>query len=400
MDNETCPSSGSNYRWFMLAQIWLIYYVFAIISSSIPPLITPMSSDLALSHSQMGVILGAMHLIYIPLAIPMGLLIDRIGVRRSILTGITLVSLSGLLQSLAVGFETLFLSVCLLGLGGPTISVGAPKAVASWFIGRDRGTASGIYLTGFITGVATATAITNTAVMPLMGTWRNTLALYGFLGFLMVCIWLLFGRERTRSQGREVASVSLRDDVRVLLRERHVWMIAVIGFSSFFVRHSLGGWLPKLLELRGMGPAKAGLLASIPSWCGLIGSTAIPRLGKTGTRKHILSVALLVQGICVFIMGTTIGPPLIASLIIYGISTYTILPLLMVALMEAPRVGARYMGVAGGLFFSIGEVGGFLGPSMVGVLLDQTGSTLPSIIALTAVVEGMLIPTLLLKENK
>jgi len=235
--------------------------------------------------------------------------------------------------------------------------------------------------------------------VPLVGTWRNTLAFYGLFGVLMVFVWLLFGREKADSRSGGVASVSLREAVDVLLRDRYVWMVAVIGFSSFFVRHSFGGWLPKLLELKGMNPGRAGILASVPSWVGLIGSVAIPRLGKKGSRKYIISIALLVQGICVFIIGTTIGSPFYTSLILYGLSTYAILPLLMVVLMDLPKVGAEYMGVAGGLFFSIGEVGGFLGPSMIGYLLDLTGSTLPGIIALTAVVEFMMIFALLLKER-
>lgn len=399
MKNETIESINSNYKWVMLAQLWLIYYALGMIGSSIPPLITPITHDLALSLSQMGVILGTSHLIYIPLAIPVGLLLDRIGIRKSILTGITLVSLSGLLRSFAISFETLFLSVCLFGLGGPAISVGIPKAVASWFAGKDRGTASGIYLTGFIMGVATATAITNTVIMPLVGTWRNTLAFYGLFGFLMVLIWSLFGKERTHNQTGDTLSAPLRKAIAVLLSEKHVWLVAIIGFSSFFVRHGLGGWLPKLFELKGMSPGRAGFLASVPSWCGLIGSTTIPRLGKTGSRKYIISIALLVQGICVFITGTTTGLPLNVSLILYGISTYAILPLLIVVLMELPQIGAEYMGAAGGLFFSIGEVGGFLGPSIVGFLLDFTGSALPGIITLTVVVEVMLIFTLLLKEK-
>ena len=399
MNGEAGSPIDTNYKWLMLAQLWLTYFAFGMIGSSIPPLITPIIRDLTLSLSQMGIILGTTHLIYIPMAILIGLLIDRVGIRKSILAGIALVSLSGLLRSFATGFETLFLAVCLQGLGGPTISVGLPKAVASWFVGKDRGTASGIYLTGYIMGVATATAITNTAIIPLVGTWRNALAFYGLFGFLMGFVWLLFGREKARGRAGDVASVSPREAVTVLLREKYVWMVAIIGFSSFFVRHSFGGWLPKLLELKGMSPMRAGILASVPSWVGLFGSVVVPRLGKTGSRKYIISLALLVQGICVFIIGTAAGTPFFASLFLYGISTYAILPLLMVVLMDLPPVGAEYMGVAGGLFFSIGEVGGFLGPSMVGYLLDLTGSTLPGIITLTAVVEVMLIFALLLREN-
>ena len=188
MENEARLSIKSNYRWVMLALIWLAYFAFGMIGSSIPPLVTPIAHDLALTYSQIGSILGAVLLVYIPLAISVGLLIDRAGMKRSIVAAVALVPLSAFLQSFATDFETLFLSVCVFGIGGPFLSIGAPKIVASWFSGKERGLASGIYMTGPFIGMSTSLAITNTVIMPLIGTWRDTLRLYALLGFLMVFI--------------------------------------------------------------------------------------------------------------------------------------------------------------------------------------------------------------------
>lgn len=50
------------------------------------------------------------------------------------------------------------------------------------------------------------------------------------------------------------------------------------------------------------------------------------------------------------------------------------------------------MGAAGGLFFSVGEIGGFLGPLLIGVLADLTGSFTVGILALAAIVLTMVVP--------
>ena len=42
---------------------------------------------------------------------------------------------------------TLFLAVAVFGLGGPFISIGAPKLISAWFGPRERGTAMGLYMT-------------------------------------------------------------------------------------------------------------------------------------------------------------------------------------------------------------------------------------------------------------
>jgi cyanate permease len=397
LSREIIHIIDNNFKWFILFQLWLIYFALGMIVASLSPLITPITNELGLSNSQMGIILGSIHLIYIPLAIPIGLLIDKIGIRKSILIGSAIISLSGILRAYANSFETFFLSVGLMGLGGPTISVGIPKAVALWFVGEDRGTASGLYFTGFIMGIASATAITNKYIILIAGSWRGALAFYGFFGFFVCFICFLFGREKSPNQVIVESRISILEGIKVLFSDRNIWLVAIIGFSSFYVRHSLGGWLPKIFEMKGMSPEGAGFLASIPNWFGLIGSMAIPRIESVNSRKYIIASALFVQGICIIIMGTMSDPLLSLALVFYGLSTYAILPLLIMTLMGLPRVGARYMGVAVGLFFTIGEMGGFIGPSIVGILLDLTGSILPSIVTLFAIVEIMIIFTYFLK---
>jgi nitrate/nitrite transporter NarK len=67
--------------------------------------------------------------------------------------------------------------------------------------------------------------------------------------------------------------------------------------------------------------------------------------------------------------------------------------------MDLPQVGAKYIGAASGILFSIGGIGGFTGPLIVGFLTDSTGTILTGMIALAALVEAMLILTLLIKEK-
>jgi len=393
-------SAKSSYRWVMLTVIWLVYFAFGMIGASIPPLVTPIARDLTLTYSQIGSILGAVLLVYIPLAISVGLLIDRAGIRRSMVMAAALIPLSALLQSFATNFETLFLSVCVFGIGGPFLSVGAPKIVASWFFGKERGLASGIYMTGPFIGMSTALAITNTMILPLLGTWRDTLRLYALLGFSMVFIWLLFGRDPPHTQTGRITTIPLREAISKLLREKYVWIVAIIGFSSaFFAGYGFTRWLPKLLELKGMSPAEAGFFASVPGWSGLIGNIVVPTLAKAGSRKPLVFVTLLVQGICIFTTAIVNGLPLISSLVFYGIGYGAMAPLLIVILMDMPQVGAKYMGAAVGIVFSLGGIGGFAGPLIVGFLADLTGNILPGIFALAALVEAMLIFALLMKEK-
>jgi cyanate permease len=59
MIDEMRYSGLSRYRWIILALAWLVYFAFGLILSSIPPLVNIIAQDLALTYSEMGVILGS-----------------------------------------------------------------------------------------------------------------------------------------------------------------------------------------------------------------------------------------------------------------------------------------------------------------------------------------------------
>lgn len=104
------------HRWTMLVGLWVAYASFGLVGGGIPPLIGVVSRDLELSRSAMGSILGAWPLKYIAVAIPAGVLIDKFGLKRCLLFGIVLESLSGLLRGVAFNYATLFLAVAVFDL--------------------------------------------------------------------------------------------------------------------------------------------------------------------------------------------------------------------------------------------------------------------------------------------
>ena len=399
MKDETHLSEPSSYRWIILALSWLVYFAFGLILASIPPLVNVIATDLSLTYSEMGIILGSVILMFIPLAVPVGIGIDRFGQKKMIALGLLLVSASAILRSFSFSFDTLILTVLLFGVGGPTISVGLSKVVASSFEGKERGLASGIYMTGAVVGSGSALALTNSFILPLLGSWRNVFSFYGIIGFLIGFAWILLARESTIDPDQSRIVLPMKEILRSLLGHKYVWMVAIIGSQSFLVFYGFGNWLPTLLEAKGMDPAGAGIIASVPTWLGLIGSGIIPAVSTAGSRKPIIVALLLIEGVSIYIVGITSGSFLLGSLIIYGIASGALLPLMLVVMMDLPEVGAENMGIAGGLFFSIGATMGFIGPSLVGYLTDLTGSFLPALILLAIVVEAMIVLTLFLKED-
>ena len=398
IDEEGSQPYQMRYRWVMLALAWLLYWVFGIVSRSIAPLVTPILEDLNISYSQMGIILGSWPLTYVAVAAIGGAIIDRWGIRKSLLFGTIIIGLSEILRYFAGGFVTMFLCVALFGLGGPMISIGCPKVISVWFRGKGRGTAVGVYMTGPWVGGLVAYSMTNSVIMPLTGySWRLTFVGFSLLAFAAALLWWFLARDVKPTEATEGTGI-----VKVftgLISIRNVQLILIMGFLTFAISHGFNDWLPKILETGGLPPAAAGFSASIPLLVGIPTILLVPRLVAPRLRGRIVALMALATAIALLIVATTSGVPQLLGLIIYGVARCPIMPLLMLILMDTPQVGSKYMGSAAGMFFCVAEVGGFAGPFILGVIKDLTGGFLVGTGVLSGLCLATLVMALLLKTK-
>ena len=403
-DTPAFVPGASPLRWLMLGLVWLLYASFGITSGTIAPLVDPIIDDLGMTYSQMGLVLGAWQLVYIATAYPLGALIDKLGVRRSLGIGIFIVWLSLVLRGVATDFPTLFLAVALFGVGGPIISIGAPKVVSLWFQGNQRGLAAGIYTTGPVSGAAIALATAASVVMPLTGTWRGISLVYGGVVLVVMLLWWVFARDIESppvSAGRRAeASVSLLETLRALLRIRNVQVIVVLAVATFLLNHGLNNWLPTLLQEKDMTLSQAGSWTAASTLAGTLGLIAIPAIARHGYRAITMAFLLLLAS------GTTLGlatlgdASLIGSLMLSSIVRVPMMPVLTLILMETPGVGALRMGAAGGLFFAAAEIGGFGGPFLLGILRDATDSLTLGVLFLAALSAALALTLPLIREQR
>ncbi len=386
------------YRWVILALVWLLYAAFGLVNRSISPLVTPILKDLNMSYSQMGIIMGSWQLTYIVVAIIAGTVIDKWGVRKSLFIGTVIIGLSAVLRYFPSGFGSLLPVVAIFGIGGPLISIGAPKTIASWFRGKGRGTAVGIYTTGPWVGGLLALAATNSFVMPIAGySWRLTFVYYGFLVLIIALLWWFLARDikpTGATEGESIGKVFSR-----LIKIRNVRLILIMGLLSFAIMHGFTNWLPRIIESGGISPATAGFMASIPVIAGIPAVLVIPRLVPPHLRGRLIALLALVVAVALLVSVNTLGFPLFVGLTLFGIAGPSLFPIVMLILMETPEVGERHMGLAGGIFFCVAEIGGFTGPLVMGILADLTGTFLAGAIFLAGLGLIIFVMALLLKES-
>jgi len=146
-----------------------------------------------------------------------------------------------------------------------------------------------------------------------------------------------------------------------------------------------------------MSPAKAGFAASLSIFVGIPAILIIPRLIASASRGQCLALLALLTSAGVALSAGTSDVLLLTGILLFGVAANTIFPLLMLMLMEDPEIGSRHIGSAGGMFFCVSEIGGVMGPVIVGALVDSTGTFLAGICFLAVLSLAILGVTFLLR---
>ncbi len=370
------------FRWVVLFGCWLLYFVFGLSVTSLAPLVSTIIEDLQITASAMGAVLGAWQFVYIFCAIPVGLALHRFGPGRMLILGTAIIAASGFLRSFSGAQPTLLAAVALFGLGGPIISAGVPQTIAKWFSGKERGLAMGVYITGpALAGVVTYSS-THGILMPwLDGNWRNVLQVWAWAavaaGLIWLMIWLLSRKLVPESKGSagigQAPSANVLGEIREILSSTPVVILLVTGIGTFTLDHGLRNWTPEIIRTAGWSVEQAGYLAVIPVVMGIIGALIFPRLATPARRANIMRSLFAMAGTGCVLLSTGRPAAMVAGLVCIGLASGAMMTTTLLALIEQGAVGPQRAGLAGGLYFSVAEIGGVGGPVMIGILRDTTG---------------------------
>ena len=380
--------TAARYRWVMLALLCLGHGSFGLVSASLAPLITPILADTQMTRGEMGVVLGSWQFVYLFVAIPAAAMIDRFGLKRVLFAGIAFVAVSEVCRAAAVSQFTMLGAVMVFGLGGPFISVGAPKLVATWFSERQIGLALGIYTVSPSVGSMIGVASANSLIIPAAsGSWRLTLLVFAAIPALAAVAWLLFAREpqAAAESRRGDDGSSMLGAFREVARIPVVRLVLVMAAGTFLFNHSFNNWLPEILRSGGMDASTAGFWAAVPTLVAIGAALFIPRVT---TERWLTPVQVLVFGLwaaAALLIAFSTGPTAYLGLLLLGIGRGASTPLLMLTLLRSREIGPRLMATAAGLFFTAGEIGGVLGPSLTGVVADGTGGFATGLAVLASV---------------
>ncbi|MDG1274703.1 MAG: MFS transporter [Alphaproteobacteria bacterium] len=390
-------------RWLILAGVWLIYFSFGLTVAAMAPLVPAICSDLEISYGAMGAVLGAWPFVYILSALPCGMLLDRIGPRKALFVASAIMALSGFLRSFSDTYLIMILAVAVFGLGGPLISIGAPKLIAFLFEGKDRGLAMGIYITGPGVGAVVALSITNSFLFPIFDySWRSVIGAYALFTISSGCIWLLLSSNQlghlVESTMQAASTSPIGETFRNLASIRSVQIVLAMSVGIFFFNHGLNNWLPEIIRSKGLSFAEAGYWAAIPTTVSIMSALLIPRLATAERRMLVMGLLIVCAGGATILLHTAPGLQLAFGLCLQGLARGAMMTVALLMLVEIPNVGPKRAGTAGGLFFTAAEIGGVTGPLVIGLLHDLSGGFSISLTMLSFICFLLLVLLFLLQK--
>jgi MFS family permease len=220
-----------------------------------------LTSEFGISDIVFGYLLSAYNLTYAVCQLPIGVILDRLGVRRVGRIGAFLWSMASFAAAAAPNLAALFRARFLLGVGeAPTFPANA-KAVGNWFPVKERSLATAIF--DAAAKFASAIGVPAIGILLLSVGWRWSFAITGLvsLGYF-VYFWLVY-RDPAEDAGLSAeeriyieqgsarptdSSVAEKPSSLLQLLERPKVLGLAIGFGAYnYVFYLLLTWLPTYL---------------------------------------------------------------------------------------------------------------------------------------------------------
>ncbi len=281
------------FAWGVAALFYCYQYVLRVLPANIEP---ELRSEFQLTAHEFGTIGSFTIYAYALMQIPVGILIDRLGIKKVILASVSLCALGAFVMSMAQDLAALQMSRVLIGIGSASAFMSALKIAADYLpVGR-RGLLMGATLTiGTLGAILTGTYLVNWIAVT---GWRSLTATLMSVGFGIVILGFLVVRLKPVSNRANPFSFR---EIWVVLKNRPVMTYAILAIGVYTPLSVLADlWGPAfLMQKYGLLKAEASLNTTL-LFAGLsVGSLVLPSLCE---RYGILDFAIQVCSFGILIL--------------------------------------------------------------------------------------------------
>jgi len=395
----------NRYRFAILASVILVRSCIGLIWASAGPLLPLIMNAFGISRGTAGWFASAAPLTIALVSLPLAIIGARYSLKKTFAVGAVLQA-GGLLVPFASNYPLVIVTRVIFAVG-TAITVPVATAIATeWFSSRKLPTINGAMMSFINMGNALAYFLTVPLAVAI--SWKAPMAIYGAVALTCALAWIVFGKDRPRAarvtgaSGMPEAEAEEKVSFGKVLAGRSTLLLAFATMGSWCLGNSIGSWLPGYYnEVFGMPLQKASAIMAVIT----VGGTAACLAGgfltvRIGLRKPFLILSGFLFGLSALSADMFNNLVIIyISVTLFGVFGNLHNPSLFTIPMELPKTPLR----SGVIIFSVmqcgGNLGNFIGPLLVGYLVDLTGSYLPGFLSAIVVSFSLLIAGLLLPET-
>ncbi len=373
-------------------------------------------------NSAYGLGAGLFFIGYFIFEVPSNLILQRVGARiwiARIMIVWGIVSASFMFMQ---GTTMFYVMRFLLGAAEAGFFPGVILYLTYWFPVKDRARTVAMFATGGVLAGVIGSPISG-ALLDLDGMaglagWQWLFLIEAIPAILMglVVLFVLPNRpqearwlspeQKNWIQGRlaedaAAAGPAQHHSFTQIFTSGRVWLLCLIYFLLSVGGYGYELWLPTIIKsFSSTSSFVLGTINAIPYFLAGVAMIFVARYSdRTGERRKVVAMAAVVSAVG-FALSAYFKNPYLSmaalSLAFVGLKS-TIAPFWA---MTTVFLGSTVAAAGIAFINSVGNLGGFAGPYLVGIIKDQTGSNVAALLLLGAALLGMAIFTLILPKTE
>jgi predicted MFS family arabinose efflux permease len=351
---------------------WRVIYAYAAVCAStqvlwltFAPITTETAHHYGVSKGAVGWLAEIFPLLYVALALPAGVLLDR-WFRPALAAGGALTALGGIVRLGGDTYAWALAGQTLVAVAQPVVLSAVGKLAGHYLPVAER--AHGIALGAASGFVGMLLALLLGPTVGGHGHIERLLVVQAAIAVASGVALVLALRARGHADSEHVAIEG--SAARALWRLPEMRLLCGLVFVGFGIFVALATWLQSLLEPQGVSEATAGGLLVGTVIAGTVGCAVIPQLVE---RRHAERVFMLAV-VCTAILGCAALAALRwvpAQALVLALLGAALLPALPVVLTSVERMAGHAAGTAGAIIWLAGNLGGIVVALLVQGLVDQ-----------------------------
>ena len=342
---------------------------------------------------------------YFLFEVPSNLILHRVGAKLWMARILVTWGIISSAMMFVKGPTSFYILRFLLGIAEAGFFPGMILYLTYWFPTHARGRAVGRFMTATAVASAIGSPLSGILLKKMdgwygLGGWQWLFLIEGLPAVILGIVtfvylpngpdnakWLSRDEKKwiedTLERDRRKAAAGGQHSMNDAIRSGRVWTFALIYFAIIMSFYGVSFWLPQIVQaLSGLDELAVGMIASIPWIAATIGMVLLSRNSDASQeRRWHVALSAIAGAIGLIGAGLTHNTVLeLAALSLAAMGIWGTLGPFWALSSESLAGAGAAAGIA--LINSIGNLGGFLGPYLVGWIRDRTGSFPLALIAL------------------